>query len=101
MDYPNSGEAYSSDPRVTTEAEQVDTAKVASGAPIMDDLTAWFDEQIADSDSLMNIEITELTVNGVKYSRKVSIEAQVLAHQLVKGILEAKKQQYETFKGQL
>lgn len=98
MDYPNDGQAYSSDPSIQTEAEQADIARVASATPMLDDLISWFDVQIRSADSLMNIETTKLTINGVKYERSVSIEAQVLANQILKGLLESKKSEYIDFK---
>lgn len=101
MDYPNAGEAYSSDPKVVTKAEQVDLGKVATSAPVLDELIEWFDVQIASADSLMNIETTKLTINGVKYERSVSIEGQVLANQILKQLLETKKADYVAFRDRL
>lgn len=65
--------------------------------PIMGDVAQWFDECIAECDSIRNIEMTSKTINGVKYSREIHIEAQALAYQLLMQLLEDKKASWGEF----
>lgn len=65
--------------------------------PIMGDVAQWFDECIEQCSDIANIEMVAKTVNGVKYERTVSIEAQVLAYQLLRQLLEDKKNSWGEF----
>lgn len=101
--YPRSGETFEStayypkpDEEQATEDEQK-AGVIAASLPIMDDVADWFREQIAASSDVHNIQTTAMTINGVQYSRTVSIEAQVLAYQLLKELLAGKLQEFETF----
>lgn len=94
---PNDGQAYSSDPRVETEAERKYRASLNTVAPHLDRTIEWFEEQIANTDSLANIETTALKIGDVTYTRKVSIEAQVLAQQMLAELLRTKQQEYIRF----
>ena len=99
-DYVNDGATYDwqpPQPEVQQEADKHIKAVVAPSFPIMDDVAQWFDEQIADSRDRRNIQVTALTVNGVKYSREVSVEAQVLAMELLEQKLTAKRAEWGTF----
>lgn len=101
--YKNDGATYTNGvyyPEVP--AEQVeDEAKargiLASSYPVMDDVAEWFKQSIADCDSISNIEIQAMTVHGVKYTREVSVQAQVLAYQLLKQALEDKAKEFSEF----
>lgn len=77
------------------EAEQ--KAVQASSYPIMDDVADWFREQIEECDHLENISIDSMTINGVNYSRKISVEAQLLAFQLLKTGFTDKLTEFQEF----
>ncbi len=92
---PNDGQAYSSDPKITTHAEAMQRAQATSTNP--QETVEWFEKQIARCDSLDNIETAEMKINGITYSRKVSIEAQILAQQMLIELLRAKMEEYKFF----
>lgn len=96
---PNDGQAYSSDPRIETPAETIKKGMVSLAHPV--ETVEWFEDQIANADSLMNIETTELKIGDVTYTRKVSIEAQVLAQQMLGELLRTKMQEYQHFLDQV
>lgn len=73
-------------------------AKLSSSLPILDDLIEWFDTQVDLCDSLDNILLTSMTINGVKMGREVSIEGQLMAYQMLKEMLETKRKEFEDFK---
>ena len=101
--YTRSGETYDStasyakEPDEQVEEKDQRNAIIAGSYPIMDDVADWFRTQIAASTDIHNVEVTTMTVNGVKYSRKISVEAQVLAFQLLKQLLESKLQEFSGF----
>lgn len=70
-----------------TEDEQNEKVIITSSYPILPDLAHWFEKEIADCDSLDNIQVDSLTLGNATYSRSISIEAQVLAYQLLKAKL--------------
>jgi hypothetical protein len=63
----------------------------------MDDVADWFKQAITECDSIANIEVATMTVHGVKYSRAVSVEAQVLAYHLLKEMLQDKANEFQEF----
>lgn len=89
------GDYYPGVPAERTEAEQAEAAPIAGSYPIMEDVAKWFEAQIAECDDMHNIQTSKLTVNGAVFERTVSVEAQVLAYQLLKEKLQAK---FNTFK---
>jgi hypothetical protein len=102
FDYVGDGGSLSTDwqpigPTEQQEAEQSQKAVQASSYPIMDEVAKWFDNAIHDASGLDNIKIDELTINGVKYSRTVSVEAQVLAYQLLEQLLTQKRAEWAEF----
>lgn len=62
---------------------------------IQKDCAEWFDRQIKFADSLDNVQVDLLEFQGIKRERRVSIEAQVLAHQMLMQMLKDKKQEFE------
>lgn len=88
-------------PETSTEGEielAAEQGKLSASFPVLDDLIDWFDAEIAKCDSIDNIQVTSLTINGVKYSRDVSVEGQILAYQLLKGLMHDKKVTFENFR---
>jgi hypothetical protein len=101
--YLNAGDSYDA-PGVyypkqaePTEEELQARAAMVQSYPIMASVYEWFEMQIDGADSIQNIKMQSMTVNGVKYSREVSIEAQVLAFQLLKDMLIEKQAEFKTF----
>jgi hypothetical protein len=72
------------EPQERKQAEREATSAIATSYPIMDDVKQWFTDSIIDFDSIDSIQMEAITVNGVLYDRKVSIEAQLLAQKLCK-----------------
>jgi hypothetical protein len=95
-DYQN-GVYYPEAPIAQVEEEQKAIGIKASSYPVMDDVANWFKEAIADCDSISNIETSIQTLNGVKYSRTISIEGQVFAYQLLKELLQDKANEFQEF----
>ncbi len=87
-------------PAERIEAEAREAAIIASSYPVMEDVANWFLTQIADCNDLHNIQMTALTINGARYDRKTSIEAQVLAYQLLQEKLTEKFQAFKLFAGE-
>ena len=81
------GDYYPEAPEEQVEKERVSVGIVKASYPIIDDVAAWFDTQIDASNQISNIQMTSLTINGVKYDRTISIEAQALAYQLLHDLL--------------
>lgn len=103
--YLNDGETYTPPgvyyPKTenpATDAELQTQAAIAQSLPIMGEVAAWFEQEIQNCDNIHNIQVTSLTVNGVKYGRDISVEAQVLAFQLLKEMLQNKARDFESFK---
>lgn len=99
--YVNAGDSYDTTyypapPVERVEEEQAEKAIRAASYPIMDSLADWWKDMISSCDDIHNISVTEMTINDVKYSRTISIEAQVLAYQLLKEKLIEK---YDMFQG--
>jgi hypothetical protein len=88
---------YPDTPKEQKAKEKDEAAVKAASFPILKDLAGWFEEQIKDCDDIHNIQITEMEVNGVKFTRKASIEGQVLAMQLLKEKLTAKYHEFQKF----
>lgn len=95
-DYQN-GIYYPDAPEEQVEEEQKAIGVKASSYPVMDDVADWFKTAISECDSVSNIEVATMTMNGVKYSRSVSVEAQVLAYQLLKELLQDKANEFQEF----
>lgn len=91
------GEYYPAPPAERVEEERQERAIKAASYPIMDDLADWWKAMIDGCDDIHNIAMTDMTVNDVKYTRSVSIEAQVLAYQIVKEKLIEKYQLFQNF----
>lgn len=101
--YQNDGESfqngiyYPEAPDERREDESKELAGVSASLPIMPEIAAWFDAAVAECDNMDNIQIDEIEANGVRYHRNVSIEAQVLAYQLLKAKLTEKKLEFQDF----
>ena len=67
---------------------------IAASYPILPELAKWFEEQIAACDNIGNIQIDSMEFNGHKFSRKASIEGQVLANQLLKEMLVTRSRDF-------
>lgn len=91
------GTYYPAVPEEQVEAEVKQKSVIASSYPIMDDVANWFDEAIADSKDITNIDLTLTEINGVKVTMSVSAEAQILAYQLLGQALQDKKAEFEEF----
>jgi hypothetical protein len=96
-EFETNGVIYAEEDRDIVEERAKQDGVLAASYPIMKDVADWFQECISECDSLTNIEMVAQTVNGVKYERTVSIEAQVLAYQLLKQLLEDKKNSWGEF----
>ncbi len=100
--YPNDGDTmgtyYQPEiPEEQLEAEEEDRKLRNAANPILDHLIEWFQDQIDAADSTDNIELDTLEVNGVKYERKTSIEAQILAYRLLKQMLSEKQGEFKAW----
>lgn len=100
--YVNAGDSYDTTyypeaPEEQQEEERHEKMIRAASYPIMDDLADWWKDMIEGCDDIHNIAMTEMTINDVKYTRAVSIEAQVLAYQLLKEKLIEKYQMFQGF----
>lgn len=96
-DYPNDGEQMTYPKEAPLVQEEADLkTTVDKSYPILQDIIDWFEKEIALADSIDNIETK--TLSGVKYSRTVSVEAQVLAQQLLKGKLQESQTRFIRFK---
>lgn len=93
----DNGVYYPNAPEERLEAEREDSAKKSASYPVLKEIASWFERQIQACDSMDNIQIETLEVNGVKFSRTVSVEAQVLAMQLLKQQLQMQYEEYKTF----
>lgn len=93
----DNGEYYPDAPEERKTEEREAAAAVASSYPVMAEIAEWFKEQILACDDIHNIQATEIVRDGVTYSRKVSIEAQVLAFQLIKDKMQSKFDEYKEF----
>lgn len=102
--YQNDGETYQNgvyypgEPEERKEQERVEAGIIASSYPIITDVADWFAAEIAACDSLDNIQTTSVTYGLNTYDRKVSIEAQVLAYQLLKEKLAEKAKDFDRFR---
>lgn len=101
--YPNDGADFDgmlypdTEPKVSEE-EKVETANMAASYPVLADINEWFEQQIAECDSLDNIQIEAIEIKGVKVNKTISIEAQLYALQLLKGLLKDKQEEFKDFK---
>lgn len=101
--YQNDGESFTNGvyyPTVPEEQieEEIRAKSIMAGSyPIMDNVADWFKDAIKECDSISNIETTTVTINNVKYSRTIHIEAQVLAYQLLKSLLSDKANEFGEF----
>lgn len=76
----------------------IETAGItAASYPIMPAIYAWFDEQAKECGNIHNVKTSSLTINGVKVSRTVSVEAQVFAYQLLEELLQDKASKFRSF----
>jgi hypothetical protein len=101
--YLNDGDTYQNG-IYYPDAPEAQTAKIAdeeaikaASYPVLGKVHSWFKEQIDKSPNITNIQMTALTVNGVKYERNVSIEAQALAFQLMQQLLIEKAAEFKDF----
>lgn len=101
--YLNDGETYTNGvyypetPEDQKEEEVKAKGVIASSYPVMDNVADWFTNAIKECDSIDNIEMTEMTVKDIKYSRAVSIEGQIFAYQLLKELLSDKAAEFAEF----
>lgn len=98
--YPRDGQSYDNadnyfdEPQERKEDEREETNEENYTVPFLTKIHAWFDDEIAAADSIENIKVESVTINGVVYSSAVSIEAQVLAFRLLKQKLQEKKDEF-------
>lgn len=85
---PNNGEVAAPGVYVPDDAadepsheERVEESLMAVSEPIIEDILAWFDEQIATSDSVEQVHKTKTTYSS-------TIEEAMVAHDIVRNILE-------------
>lgn len=95
--YQAPGVYYPEAPEEQKAAEQDIRNIKAASYPILEDNLKWFEEAINACDNMDNIVTADMTRNGVTYSRRVSVEAQVLAYQLLKAKLQEKYAEYQEF----
>lgn len=102
--YLHSGETYDGppayypkEPEAQVDERRKEHTVIAASYPIMADIADWFRTEIDACDRISNIETRAISANGMHYSLKVSIEAQVLAYQLLREKLEGKLQQFAQF----
>lgn len=76
------------------EAEAKAAGIIAASYPVIKDVDEWFEAAIDECDSVKNIEMTTMTYGGVKYERKIHVEAQVLAYQLLADLLADKRKEF-------
>jgi hypothetical protein len=91
------GVFYPGEPAEQKQEEREQHAKIAQSLPIMDDVADWFRDAIIECDNLDNIKIDELVIDGITYRRQISVEAQILAHQLLKSLLGQKLLEFDEF----
>lgn len=91
---PNDGDQMGGDyyPDSTT---KIETSPLKDRSSIQEDVDKWFEKEIESCGSIDNIQIDVITVQGTKYDRQTSVEAQLLAFTLLKQKLQAKKQEFE------
>jgi hypothetical protein len=97
-DYTNSTVYDPGQPEGQAERIAEENAAKASSYPILGEIHQWFDAQIADCPNITNIVTDAMTVNGATYTREVSIEAQVLAFQLLQKLLEEKRDEFKEYR---
>lgn len=88
---------YPEKPEEQVEAEVKQKGTIASSYPIMGDVADWFKEAIADSNDLNHVDFTKTEINGVAVSMNVSVEAQVLAYQMLGQLLTDKAKEFDEF----
>lgn len=101
--YVNDGETFDNGiyapevPIEQQEQEQEEKAVTAASYPVMASVAEWFKREIANCPNIHNIQTEAITIGETTYDRKVSIEAQVLAYQLLKEHLQAKFDEFKEF----
>jgi hypothetical protein len=101
--YPNEGETfaqgiyYPGQPEEQKLAEKEAAAAKSASLPVLNEVADWFAAQVKACDDIHSIQITEVEINGVKFTRKASVEGQVLAMQLLKEKLIEKSHEFEKF----
>lgn len=80
---PTDGGLVGQQPEDVVEEVNAEQTMITSSAAVMDDLFAWFDESIAETADVSNIDVTQSTDLVV---------AQVLAQRIVKEMLQAQKE---------
>lgn len=88
---------YPEQPVERTNDEVSEAAIKAASYPVMGAVADWFIDAVAECDNLDNIQLRAMTINGVKVGRTVSIEAQILAYQLLKELLMDKSNEFAQF----
>lgn len=96
--YADNGNYYPKPPAdQVAEIAETEGIKAAS-YPVLGSVAAWFEQQLINCNDITNVVTDSQTINGVTYSRQVSIEAQVLAYQILKGLLQDKFDEFKEYK---
>ena len=90
-EYPRDGETYSTSAQKTTKKP---THPLATKGSIQENMIAWLQQGVDFAGDIDNIQ-TDVVPNGV--DRQVSIEAQVLAHKLLKDLFISKQVEFKEF----
>lgn len=100
--YPNDGDQmgiyFPGEPLERKQARELEDSLLNKSLPVLDEVIEWFEDAIEEANSVDGIQTSTMSVNGVKYSRSVSVEAQVLAQQLLKQKLLDKQSKFIAFK---
>jgi hypothetical protein len=101
--YPNDGSAfdtaaYAAEPEERIADEVAHASMKAASYPILGDVAGWFEEQLAQCDSIDNIQFDLTVIAGMPVERKLSVEAQVLAYRMLKELLNDKYREFEDFR---
>lgn len=91
------GTYYPKEPEEQVEEAVKQKGTVAASYPIMGDIAQFFQDAIADSSDLRNIDLNKTEINGVSVTVNVSAEAQLLAYQLLGQLLQDKAKEFDEF----
>lgn len=90
--YPNAGEYFQPEVPAQTKYDNEEEKKQAAQAlPFIDQVSAWFDDMIANTDSVT-------VVRQEAKRRDVPVEVAVEAYDIVREILQAKKGEFISLK---
>lgn len=67
-----------------TREDNAERAAIATAMPLMEELMSWFDEQIAASDSIKQLVVTQKLTG-------IGLEESIHAHDIVRTLLEEKR----------